>query len=69
MCASMVQEQIERIAKSNDRLAQFEAMGAPEIILRNERRVLQDAIQAMREAEQPKNRTPIIQATHVHHAI
>lgn len=67
MSAPMFQDQIKRIAKSADRLAQFKAMGAPEIIVRNERRVLQDAMRAMRMT-QPEIRTPADEAAHASHA-
>jgi len=63
----MFQEQIERIAKSADRLALFKAMGAPDIILRNERRVIQDATRAVRAAR-PDIRTPVAEAAHAPHA-
>lgn len=49
MSVSQHEHLFRRIVKSNDRLKQFKAMQAPEIILRNERRVLQDALRAMRE--------------------
>ena len=67
MSASKFQEQIERIAKSADRLAQFKAMGAPDIILRNERRVMHDATRVMRAARSDI-RMPVVDAAHAPHA-
>tara|TARA_Y100000588_G_scaffold81787_1_gene86108 strand:+ start:397 stop:603 length:207 start_codon:yes stop_codon:yes gene_type:complete len=51
MSASQHEHHLRRIIKSNNRLSQFKAMRAPDNILRNERRVLRDAIQALRQTQ------------------
>ena len=51
MSKSQHEQHLHRIINSNKRLKRFIAMRAPDIILRNERRVLRDALQGLRETQ------------------
>ena len=49
MTTSHLDKLYRRVIASAERLAQFKSMHAPDIVLRNEQRVLQNAIRALQD--------------------